>query len=344
MLVSNYCPMNPNDPNNPNNPPSLPGQADPNQPTTVNDPPISPIPGLDNTLSNTSPAPNPSPWSPDMANSQAAGGPFPPPPITQPVPTPPAPNTSSNPWDMSAPPTTNQPVIPPFPSNEPSMPPAPSNPPMPTFVSPTGQSPTEASSNSTSALPPFLDPNTSAAPPADPSNILGPNSMGPLPSSEPAPTDLSQLTGNTEQPPPPDIYVPAVSNPENLVVPTNSSAESMKPEGGRSGHGLLPKLLIGIGIIVVLAVAGASAYFILGIGKPTEPTTSVPAQTDQSALTNPPTPAAVPTAQPTTDPAATDSASLGDLNPQPTDSGSSALDLLKSRTKSSASPAPIIAP
>lgn len=154
-------------------------------------------------------------------------------------------------------------------------------------------------------------------------------------SAEPAPTDLSQLTGSGEQPPP-DVYVPPVSSPENLVVPAPSS----HPESINVAHNSPKKsllLIIGGGIIVLI-VSAASAYFILGIGKPATPApqTSLPAQ---QALTNPPKQIAAtpqPTAIETSNPDATASGNttLGSLtsdSSSPSAKPASALDRLRQR-------------
>lgn len=152
--------------------------------------------------------------------------------------------------------------------------------------------------------------------------------------TESAPTDLSQLTGSNDQPPPQDAYVPPVSSPENLVVsPTPATAESIKTSNGYSSK--LPIFLVAGGVIVVLLVAAASAYFILGIGRPpTEPEpASVPAE--QTPLTNPPkqivgTPS--PTPEPTPEASASGAPTFGGLtsSPSPTTSNS-AIDRLRQR-------------
>lgn len=149
--------------------------------------------------------------------------------------------------------------------------------------------------------------------------------LSPLPPTEPAPTDLSQLTGNNEQPPPPEIYTPPVSNQDTLVVQNQPQAipESMKtPES----HSSLPKFLIFGGVVVVLLVAAVSAYFILGIGKQS----STPQSTTQPAPTAEPS-VVIPSASP---------GNFGDLNGSSATSSSkpkSAIDLLRERQSPSPS-------
>jgi hypothetical protein len=101
---------------------------------------------------------------------------------------------------------------------------------------------------------------------------------------EPAPTDLSHLVSPTSEAP---SYTPPISQPETLVAPTSGATDVPNiPTDDHHSEGI-PKWVIGVAVGLLLAVAGASAYFILGIGKtPTE--TSVPATTQQQTLTTPP--------------------------------------------------------
>lgn len=204
---------------------------------------------------------------------------------------------AANPWDTPTPTTSD---------------PANSNPPSPGLA--------------------FGQINTSEIPTAPSGNTTPP---GPNITSEPAPTDLSQLTGNSDQPPPPEVYNPPVSNPENLVVPQTPSAETI--HSGSSGNSKMPLFLIIGGIIVVLVVAAASAYFILGVGKAPEPTPA-PSLPAQAPLTNPPK--QVPVATPlsaSSSAQATGSASLGGLGNSNSASGSSglsAVERLKARQQS----------
>lgn len=105
---------------------------------------------------------------------------------------------------------------------------------------------------------------------------------------EPAPTDLSHLIptqngngGNEGQP----VYAPPIMQPETLVVPGNGNGTvnpTLPTENNSNGF---PLWLIGVAVALLLAVAGASGYFILGIGQPQNPkaTTSLPAVQQPSA-------------------------------------------------------------
>lgn len=163
---------------------------------------------------------------------------------------------------------------------------------------------------------------------------------------EPAPTDLSQLTGNSEQMQPPEVYTPPVSTPENLVIAAQAPLpESLHAESKESK--IPPKAILGLGVALVLIISALSAYFILGVGKPTEDsTTSVPAEQSQSSLTNPPrqqiNTSQTNTATPDTTTSSSDSSgsSFGSVSgsKSATSSGSqSALDLLKQRQQATSS-------
>lgn len=139
-------------------------------------------------------------------------------------------------------------------------------------------------------------------------------------SMESAPTDLSQLANTVESQP---IYTPPLSQPETLVVPpSNPEPTTLQTDGG--GHGL-PKWLIFVGAGLLLAVLGASAYFILGIGQ-SKNSTSLPA-TEQPTLITPPIASPV-VQQPST---ATSSGSFGSFAGSPTPQATSAADLLRQR-------------
>src|SRR5258708_7780987 len=201
-----------------------------------------------------------------------------------------------------------------------------------------------ANDSGLSASPTVFPENASGSqapnPPAMP--IITDNSTTPPPltTTEPAPTDLSQLTGSGNEPPPPDIYTPQVTG-DNLVVPSPSPIPESVPATEKKGN--LTKILIVVGgLLVLLGVTAASAYFILGIGKPATPLpTSLPAQT-QPPLTNPPTqteqqPAVVPNQ-------ASSSASFGNLNGASSSAKpSSAIDVLRQR-QTSPTPASTVPP
>lgn len=141
--------------------------------------------------------------------------------------------------------------------------------------------------------------------------------------SEAVPTDLSNLMGNN----PPTS---AETAQPTVVVPPSGSETNQVVTSGSKG---LPKIVLIIGIVLILIVIGASAYFILGVGNSSNLPTSIPAE--QQSLTNPPK-QIVPTVVPVE--TGTGSATLGNPNgilsgtPTPaTSSGTSAIDVLRSR-------------
>lgn len=116
--------------------------------------------------------------------------------------------------------------------------------------------------------------------------------------NEPAPSDLSHLVNTSE--PPSSIDTGSVSAPTpqpETLMPNSTSAETDIPNvPSEESHKSFPKWIIGVGVGLLLAVAGASAYFILGIGR-TSLSGSVPATGTQETTTAPPVikPTAVPT-------------------------------------------------
>lgn len=163
-------------------------------------------------------------------------------------------------------------------------------------------------------------------------------STTPLSSSETAPTDLSNLASTSET----TSYIPqtdATSNmgmtqPESLVVTPSAPVDTAQSVAVTSGSKGFPKILIAIGAVSLLVVIAASAYFILGIGKPSEPApVSVP------ALQATPTTVATPTPV-----ASTSSASFSNLpgtSATPVTGGGNAYQLLlqqKQAATSSANP------
>jgi hypothetical protein len=162
----------------------------------------------------------------------------------------------------------------------------------------------------TSAPVPSFDPAPSA-----------PEFTPPVQPTETAPTDLSQLADQTQ------TYTAPVSQPETLVVPpTSPEPTTIQTDGG--GHHM-PKWLLFVGIGLVLAVAGASAYFILGVGQ--TPTESIPATQQEQTLITPPAASPITQQQP---PAATSSAGFGGFN-DGTSQATSAADLLRQRQQQS---------
>ncbi len=152
------------------------------------------------------------------------------------------------------------------------------------------------------------------------------HSESPVSQPEAAPTDLSHLISNN--PLLETAQTPVSQSSENLVVPSVTPTPEVPTIPTQSNHGI-PKWLIGVGIGLLIIVAGASAYFILGIGQPTK-TNSVPAEVSKQTVKTPP-PIATP-APPANPVAATGSANFGELqeggtSPQAT----SAADILKQR-------------
>jgi hypothetical protein len=158
---------------------------------------------------------------------------------------------------------------------------------------------------------------TTAAPPQFPAA----SETAPI-QSEPAPTDLSQLIASQPEgsssglpqsnsapidtsgapaitipisadPAAAPAYNPPLSQPETLVAPPQpGTAQAVNPTASHSGG--IPKWVIGLGVGLLLAVAAASAYFILGVGQ--TKTASAPTSNPQTQITPPVT--AAPTAQP----------------------------------------------
>lgn len=234
-----------------------------------------------------------SPVSPDASLDGPLPPPFtPPPPPNEPIPT----------WN---PPPS------PIPEPEIQQPPADPNP-IPTWTPPSPIPEPEPQPQTVNSA---LD-NPFNAPPAPP-----PIDSQPTPiQSEPAPTDLSHLVEN-ESP----VYTPPLSQPETLITPqhdTTSVPEIPNVLGEtESGNGI-PKWVLGLGIGILLAVVSASAYFILGVGKPQEEATSLPATVEQKTLTTPPPPVTSPTP-------ATEAGTFGEVGG--TKPATSAADLLKQR-------------
>lgn len=129
--------------------------------------------------------------------------------------------------------------------------------------------------------------------------------------SESAPTDLSHLATA--------LGVPGAGSEANtkpglapLPVSTDAAgtAEPTATVVTSGSSGISKKILIIGGILILVAVTGMSAYFILGIGKNQSDTTSLPAQ---QQLTAPPQLAVTPTPTPPVS-SATTPATFGGLN------------------------------
>lgn len=217
-------------------------------------------------------------------------------------------------------PPTPEPSFPPEPPPPPFTPPPPPSEPIPTWTPPSPASPSldepmpepEPQPQTVNSA---LD-NPFNAPPAPPPIDNQPTPIQP----EPAPTDLSHLVEN-ESP----VYTPPLSQPETLITPQNGTAsvsEIPNVPGETEGGNGIPKWVLGLGIGILLAVMGASAYFILGVGKPQEEATSLPATVEQKTLTTPPPPVTSPTP-------ATGTGTFGEVGG--TKPATSAADLLKQR-------------
>lgn len=123
----------------------------------------------------------------------------------------------------------------------------------------------------------------------------GPEISTPQVPPEPAPTDLSHLIPDSpinEQP----VYAPSVTQPETLIVPPdgNQVTPNIPTE---NNHSKIPKWIIGVGVGLLLIVAGATAYFIWpGFGQQATTadvvtTESLPATVPSVQQTAPTTPA-----------------------------------------------------
>lgn len=124
-----------------------------------------------------------------------------------------------------------------------------------------------------------------------------PEAVAPTPPPDPAPTDLSHLIPDSanSQPGQPalneatnPVYTPPITQPETLIVPSNGNEVGPNIPTENS-HSKIPKWVIGLGIGLLIAVSGASAYFILGVGQNvTTPSLPAEEQTEQQ-LSTPPT-------------------------------------------------------
>ncbi len=157
--------------------------------------------------------------------------------------------------------------------------------------------------------------------------------------TEAAPTDLSHLIDPSQSTPPtqPPINPSAVAQTENLIVPTPQAGVEAPTTNSSAGF---PKWLFAVGAVLLLLVAGSSAYFILGIGKAK---VSPVSQTAQPPLTTPSKPLTIVTPTPMETNTASSSASFGGVigSPSPTSvsssSATSALQILKNRNNSTQS-------
>ncbi len=322
---------NSTDPNSPSNlPPSDPGtnpqtnlppwQNNPAPQNPVNSNPWAPLDTSTSPVSinplNSSPAfpstPTPQPdlnqWAPAATPDP---NPWAPPAPTQPTWTPPQPQTPS--FDINSFSPAPQSNLPPTPQYEQPAPPP------PTFITP--------SPEISSFITPPVTPQT-------------PNWMpsAPVQPTENAPTDLSHLISNNSG----ETISQPSETPETLVVPQGNTMAPDVPNLPFESHKGIPKWLIVIGTILFVIVAGASAYFILGIGQPPKTTTSLPAVT-QTTTVKPPAPIPTQVPQPTEAPAATGSANFGELQGSTnTSQATSAAELIRQRNQASPAPSPVL--
>lgn len=209
-----------------------------------------------------------------------------------------------------------------------------STPEVPGISSPTP----ESAPNVSSSIPPWVTNNGPLSTPETGVPLeSGPSGTpeAPVP-VEAAPTDLSHLVGSPNSAEVTTSPAPTVQPETLVVVPQSSQQDAQQVVTGSGAHGF-PKLILLAGVLVVLLVAGGSAYFILGVGKPEVATTSTPAI--QPPLTNPPR-----TLMPSPSEPSSPSANFGDitggrtnvtegLSPTngATTSGTSALEMLRQR-------------
>ncbi len=258
------------DPNNPNNPaaptpitPSAQPQVDPVVSTTpsINDIPVAPAapnPAIDvpAPVMDTPPAALSVPAMPPIDPAPPVMPSMPDPVVSAPAPVMPVPEMQVTSEAQVMPPVQEQPI--------------PAVDPVPTWPPPEAP----------------LQPNLTP-PPASSSVDLSSINVQP----DNAPTDLSHLAAA--------LGVPGQQTP---VAPAPSAAPQSLPAEGTAATSVVAaspkmskKLLIVGGIILLVAVTIASAYFILGIGQPAPDTTSLPAQTQ---LTAPPRSTVTPTPLP----------------------------------------------
>lgn len=210
------------------------------------------------------------------------------------------------------------------------QPAAPSEP-VPTFTPPAGEpNPLSSPSWSPTASPE----NGPLSSPADTIGSATASEAGLMP--EAAPTDLSHLVDGSQGAE--TANLPVSTQPESLVVPPTADTSQVVTSSGSRG---LPKwIFIVAGAVLFLGVVGASAYFILGVGRPSESTTtSVPAE--ETTLVNPPR-RLLPPEEPVptqplggltgSTPAATPTVTLGGQSATSSaKTGTSAIDLIRQR-------------
>lgn len=321
-LNGNQLPMDPNstDPNNPSGSvPTTGGQPDLSS-TTLSTNPVDtnqPVtPSFNTTPTNPDQSWSTLPQQPSTGNASIWT-----PPTTTPAdinaynPTSSVPlvggSSLDNPFNVPTQPPTIDGGLPPMPTTMPESaltPPTPLDT-NPTVISPQTEAVTETLPANPNTAPPTMDNNQGVqSQPTNPFNQPeAPSWQPPITASspEPAPTDLSHLIpdsptssvvgGQSEQP----VYAPPITQPETLIVPPDGNEVGPNIPTTEGGHSKIPKWVIGVGLGLLLAVTGATAYFIWpGFGNTINltPTTDQPATTEQPATIPTPT---VPTATPT---------------------------------------------
>ncbi len=287
---------------------------------------------MDNS-NNSNANPNPTPPSPVATPTPDVNHTWPPALPANPLPTPTESGTTPSPNPIFGTPSfpeNNSPAWPSMPSNSPTEPTIPS-----TFTPPTPSGDNLTSAPNLSPLDnpwstPLQTPNINGSeqsaqptwvPDSSASLADQAPSISPTPPTEPAPTDLSHLISNN-----PEGGLNVLNTAETLVVPSQTSGSAPEvPTVPTESHKNIPKWLIGVGVGLLVLVAGASGYFILGVGQ-NKQSTSVPAEISQTVKTPPPI--AAPTAEPS---AATGSANFGELQGSGAQQATSAADLLKQR-------------
>ena len=282
-----------------------------NNPNSPNDPPSPGIPGATPPDLNPPPAPTPSPqpdWPPPTSPTTSPldnpwDAPIQPPPIT-------TVSASDTPWQQNTPPPAKSDLAPAGSGSAGPTPLPTSGLSTPTFTPPPPPTQTAEAPSGNWQNP--YDTNTKPSQlPREPESPVTESLV-----SEQAPTDLSHLITNT----PPESPPPNPNTDQTLVVPPANVEIPTVPVESKG----IPKWLIGLGIALLIIVAGASAYFILGIGQPPKPTASIPTN-KVSTPSQTPVPVATPVVQAT--PAASGSANFGEL--QGGQSATSAADLLR---------------
>lgn len=239
------------------------------------------------------------------------------------------PNPAASPLpDTTTPPLTPSDLNPPPQTAPPSPQPEPTWPQTPQVPIPPPSEP---------ILPPTQPPPPTPSPldnpwgaPTQPPPIDGPQEESIPAASDAAPTDLSHLIGNdTQTGSAPVQPQQSIQTSETLVVPNVSSAPEVPTLPTEGNHRGIPKWVIGLGVGLLIVVAGASAYFILGIGQAPK-TTSIPAtQTPSTQEVKAPPPVTQPTS-----PVSTGSATFGEVEEgSGAQQATSAADLLRQRQK-----------